>query len=138
MADKDLHNNVKQAIAFNGATLSTDTTTNGNIIDTQYFHSVEFILQVNARSAGTVTPLIQDGNDPALTDAAAVDDTFLLGTEAAAALNTANSSSRIGYIGKKRYVRLCAVTTGTANLYFSSVAVKGHPSTAPTDLTSIA
>lgn len=132
MASQDLHFNVKEVIAFNGATISTDTTTVGNIIDTQFFEALEFIMQVNARSAGTVTPLIEDGDDSSLTDAAAVADDFLLGTEAGAAIAAANTSSRIGYVGKKRYVRLSFVSTGTANLYASAVSVKGYPHTAPT------
>lgn len=137
MSSKDLHNNVLQRIAFNGATINTDATTAGNIIDTQFYESIEFVLQVNAWSAGTVTPLIQDGNSSTLTDAAAVTDDFLLGAETAAALNAANTSSRIGYVGKKRYVRLSAVSTGTANLYFSAMAILGNPHDAPTDLNSL-
>lgn len=137
MSSKDLHNNVLQRIAFNGATINTDTTTAGNIIDTQFYESIEFVMQVNAYTLGTVTPLIQDGDSSTLTDAAAVSDTFLLGTEAAAALTAANTSSRIGYVGKKRYVRLSAVTTASANLYFSALAILGNPHNAPTDLNSL-
>lgn len=141
MASQDLHNNVLQAIAFNGATIATDTTTVGNIIDTQYFEALEFILQVNARTLGTITPLVQDGEDSLLADATAVADQFLIpsvGAEANAAISTANTATRLGYVGKKRYVRLSLVSTLTANLYASALAVKAHPHTAPTDQTDLA
>lgn len=141
MASQDIHNNILQAIALNGQTIATDTTTVGNIIDTQYFEALEFIVQVNARSAGTVTPLIEDGDNSALSDAAPVSDQFLIpsiNAEANAAISTANTASRVGYVGKKRYARLSLVSTGTANLYASALAVKGHPHTAPTDQTDLA
>jgi hypothetical protein len=133
MASQDIHYNVQQITAFNGATINTDTTTAGNIIDTQFYEAIEFTIQTNAWTTGNITPLLTEGDDPALTDGVAVDAAFLLGSYADAVLNAANESSRIGYVGKKRYVRLSLVSAGSANLYASSMAILGHPHTAPTD-----
>ncbi len=126
MARYDIKSDILQVIAFEGATISSDTTTDGEIIDMQGYNSVVFILQTGAVSAGDVTALIQDGDASNLSDASDVTDTFLSGTEASTLIDAANTTTRIGYVGKKRYVRLSAVSDNSANLYFSSIAVKGH------------
>lgn len=115
MPSIDLKNNIDERVALNIQAISTDTTTNGVIIDTQGYESVTFIFQAGTLSDGTYTPLIQDGDDSGLSDAAAVSDTFLIGTESAAALDTSNTVSRIGYVGKKRYVRFNAVSASTSS-----------------------
>ena len=135
MASKGLHHNVKQYIAFNGATINTDTTTNGNVIDTQFFYGVEFFFQVNARVAGTVTLNVQESDTTTSGDFTDVAPQFLLGSEENTALSTANSSARIGYVGQKRYVRIQVISTSSANLYASALAVLSYPSHAPTDTT---
>lgn len=132
MASVDLHNKIQERNALNFQTIASDTTTAGVIIDTLSFESVEFILKTGAVTAGDVTALIEDGDDAGLSDAAAVADQFLLGTEAATILNAANGNSRIGYNGKKRYVRLSAVTDNSANLEVGAIAVLGAPLDAPT------
>lgn len=133
MSKYDLHNNILQKVARNTAAISSDTTTAGIIIDTQGFESLEFLLHTGARTDGTFTPLIEHGDDPSLSDAAAVDDADLLGTEAGAALAAANSSSRIGYRGSKRYVRLSVVSSGvTSGATVGATAILGHPHLAAT------
>lgn len=129
MPQFDSHNNILQAVALNPATIATDTTTDGNIIDTLGFQSVEFIVYCGTRTDGTYTPLIKDGADSGLSDAAAVDDAYLLGTEAAAALSASNTAKRIGYKGNKRYVRLSIVSTSTTSGCTSvgAIAILGHP-----------
>lgn len=113
---KDLHNHIKPAVAFNPATISSSTTTAGNIIDTLGYGSVEFILTSGTRTDGTFTPLIEEGDDPALGDNVAVDDANLFGTEAGAALSASNSVKRVGYrVGNKRYVRLSYVSSGVTS-----------------------
>ena len=134
MASKDLHDNILSKNGCNGGTISSATTTTGVIIDTQFFEAIEFILRVDAWSVGTASIHLEDGNDPALADAAAVDPTFELGTEANTAIAAANTTSRIGYSGKKRYVRADIVTVGgSVSLYAGISAILGFPHTAPTD-----
>ena len=77
---------------------------------------------------------IADRSNSALSDAAAVPDEFLLGTEAGASFqfDDDNEVRKIGYIGPKRYVRLTitpAANTGNADI--SAVAVLGCGRTAP-------
>lgn len=132
--NQDLHNNVVTKVALNGQTINSATTTQGNIIDTQYYNALEFVIGVDAYTSGTVTPLIEEGDQANLSDAAAVDANYILGDYASVAgvLIAANTQSRLGYIGVKRYVRLSLVTTGSVNLYAKASAVMGHPHTAPT------
>lgn len=125
MSSKDLKNDISALVALDTQAISSDTTTAGNIIDTAGFESATFVLQAGAVSAGDVQALIEDGDDSGLSDAAAVADDFLIGTEADTNISTANGIARIGYVGKKRYIRLSAVTDNTANLTVGSAVVLG-------------
>jgi len=122
---RDMKTLIKNVKAFAPAVVSTDATTAGEIIDTKGFESITFLLQ-GTITAGDITPLIQDGDDAALGDAANVVDDFLIGTEAAAKLITTTTESKIGYVGKKRYVRLSAVSANSCNIVFACQAVLGN------------
>jgi hypothetical protein len=133
---KDLYSITKELVALNPATISSSTTTSGAIIDLQGYEGVMFVLQTGARTDGTYTPLIQEGDDSGLSDAAAVADADLLpsgtGQEASAAIAAANSVSKIGYRGTKRYVRLQVVsTTVTSGAIVGGTAILGFPTNAP-------
>jgi hypothetical protein len=131
MSSIDSKNNVSNLNGLTPATIATNTTTAGEIIDTKGFESLSFLNRASDYTDGTYTPLIEDGEDSGLSDAAAVTDTFLIGTEANAALS-ADGVSKIGYIGKKRYVRLSYVSTSTTTgATLDSVAVLGDPIKAP-------
>ena len=133
---KDLHNNISPAVALDTTAIGSDTTTAGNIIDLQGFNSVEFVILSGTLTDGNYTPLIEDGDDSGLSDAAAVADAELLGTEAAAAFAAASDDDavkRIGYIGNKRYVRLSIVSASTSSGgTLSAIAVRGHAADGPT------
>ncbi len=119
-------------VALNTAAITTNTTTNGVIIDTQGYNALTLILTMGARTDGTFTPNVQHGDDPALADAATVDATDLVGTPALAVLNTANSVKKIGYVGNKRYVRLQQVSTSvTSGATVGATAILGRPSVGP-------
>lgn len=112
------------AVALNGATIATDTTTNGVAFDTKGFEAITFVYRLGARTDGTFTPLIEDSDDNITF--AAVDDAYLTVTEASCALNTANTVSKIGYVGKKRYVRPSVVSASTTSgAHVSAIAIKG-------------
>lgn len=131
---RDLHNNIKTEVARNIGAISSNTTTAGNIIDLQGYHSVEFIILSGTITDGTFTPLLQEGDAANLSDAAAVADSDLLGTEAAATFISTddNTVKKLGYIGGKRYVRLSIVTTGvTSGGTISAIAVKSNASDRP-------
>jgi hypothetical protein len=130
----DIHNETTPEVALTSQTISTDTTTAGEIIDTQGFAAIEFIMQSGTLTDGTYTPLIQDGDDSALSDAAAVADTFLTNTEASAAFAATDDDAvkAIGYVGHKRYVRLNIVSASTSSGgVLAAVVVKGAQFTKP-------
>lgn len=137
MAAQDLFNNVKLITALYPRTIATDTTTAGAIIDTKGFNSVLFGVQTGtlANSDGDYTVLIEDGDDSGLSDAAAVADTYLLGTESGASFTADTDDaklSKVGYIGNKRYVRLSIVSTNTTNgQVIGALCALGHPQDAP-------
>lgn len=125
----DQASELSPAVALNTAAISSSTTTAGNIIDTQGFNALTFILSVGARTDGTYTPLIEEGDDSGLSDAAAVADSDLVGTEAGAVISAANTVKKIGYVGSKRYVRLSVVSTSvTSGATVGATAIKGRPS----------
>ncbi len=134
MAQSDLHNNLEKAVALNVTAISSDTTTNGNIIDMQGFDSLEFFILSGTLTDGSYAVLIQHGDDSGLSDAADVADDYLLGTEAGAAFVAAddNEVHKIGYVGDKRYVRLSIVSTSTSSGgTLGAVAIKGHGENKP-------
>lgn len=127
----DLHDNCEVANAFDSATISTNATTDGEIIDIAGYHGLEFVLKSAAITDGTYTVVLAHGDADDLSDAATVGAADLLGSIAFAATED-NTPKRVGYIGKKRYVRLSVVSAGTSSGgVFDGVAVKFSPNHAP-------
>lgn len=123
MSSVDLKNNISVRNALNIAAISTNTTTAGVEIDTQGFEALTFVIETGARTDGTVTPLIQE-SDTSGSYSGSVGDDDLVGLEVDAALSTAQSRSRIGYVGHKRYVRLSLVSTSvTTGLTAGATAI---------------
>jgi hypothetical protein len=139
MPQRDIHNTVKTAVALDIQTISTNTTTAGNIIDTQGYEGVEFILLSDTITDGVYTPSIVAGDNSSLTDGVAVPIQYLIGTTkvidtlasqrpsydspSVAAIADAtfslaadsNKSKRIGTVTPYRYVRLNIASTGTSS-----------------------
>ena len=128
MASQDLHNNIDERVALATQLINTDTTTAGVIIDTAGFESLEFLMQAGVVTAGDVTLIMQDGDDSALSDVATVADAFRLGDLVTL---DATGITRVGYVGKKRYVRVSAVTDNSGNLTVGAAAVLSNPHSAP-------
>lgn len=138
MAKFDLHNNIAPKRGISPAAAVTDNTAIvSQIVDTRGFGSVEFLLLTGSLADvdATFTVLVEDGDAANLSDAAAVADAELLGTEVLAAplFSDDDKVFKIGYIGNKRYVRV-TVTPGanTGNVFVSGVWVLGHPILAAT------
>jgi hypothetical protein len=128
---RDLANNIKNLNAFTPATISTDATTQGIIIDRDGFESLTFAFRASSYTDGDYLPLVEDGDEANLSDAVAVDDDFLIGTEAGATLS-ANGESKIGYNGGKRYIRISFVSSGTTTgATLDAVAILGHARSNP-------
>ena len=115
--DTDLHNNITPTVAFAPQALSGTSDLTGETIDTKGYSAVEFILSTDAIAAGSLDAqlLVQEGDEDDLSDAAAVADAFLIGTEADTAIAETDdkASKRIGLRITKRYCR--ANLTVTAN-----------------------
>lgn len=114
------------------------------IIDLQGFEGALIIVTAGAIADGSgavtlYTFELKEGDDAALSDAAAVADADLLGIEPSfeaitGAEHEENESKSFGYIGTKRYLRVDLVavpTTPGVGGTFSAVVVKGRPRHAP-------
>lgn len=134
MSKHDIHNGLLARVALNTAAITSNTTTNGtNIIDTQGYSGLEFLMTVGARTDGTFSMTIQHGDASDLSDATTVDASDLLGTTAQTAANTAQTQKRIGYVGNKRYVRANVVSTSvTSGATVGVAALLGRPTVGPT------
>ena len=132
MASRDLHSNINAVLALKHTAISANGATNGEIIDTLGFGSVEFVIQSGTLTDGTYTPSLTVGDAANLSDGIAA--TKLLGTIAGATFAATDDDTvkRIGYSGHRRYVRLtitaASVTSGGAMM---ATAVLGHPMTGP-------
>lgn len=143
----DLHNNIKASRGISPAAATTDNTAFvSQILDTAGFGSAEFvgIMGSIADADVTFTLLVEHGDAANLSDAAAVADEHLLGTEAgtvtagAAASGGApgfaddNKTFKIGYIGPKRYVRATLTpANNSGNIFCAGVWLQGHPRVKP-------
>jgi hypothetical protein len=121
------------------AAVTDNTAYVSQIVDTLGYGSVEFLilLGANTDSDATFAVLFEDGDDSSLTDHTAVDDAFLLGTEALAGFTAAdddNKVKKIGYSGPKRYCRVTITPTGnnSGNIFIAAAWLLGHPHSAPT------
>lgn len=131
MASHDFYHDCQVTSAFNSATISSDTTTNGVIVDTAGFEALTFSVQSGAITDGAYTVTMSHGDDSSLSDADAVPSDEVLGS-IAFALAEDNTAKRIGYIGKKRYVRISIVSTSTTSGgVFAATAIRSVPHSAP-------
>lgn len=127
---RDLANSlaVRRAISPAAAAQTDNTAIVSQIIDLAGFQAVMFAIMAGnlADADATFTALLEHGDASNLSDAAAVPDSQLIGTEAAASFTFAddNAVKKLGYVGPKRYLRLTitpANNTGAA--IFSAVAI---------------
>ena len=135
---QDLHNTIKCSLAEPpvAALTNLDTAFVSTILDTSGFGSNEYvgILGTNTDANATFVVLVEDGDDSALADNAAVADAYLLGVEAMG-LDFADDNKvfKIGYSGTKRYVRVTVTPSGnnSGDVFFAAVWIQGHPTELP-------
>lgn len=134
---KDLFNRIHPLRVLSPAVITDNTAQVGQIIDRQGFNSVTYLILAGtlADADATFTVLLEDGDAANLSDAAPVDDRYLLGTEVLAGFqfDDDNEPRKLGYIGNKRYSRLTITPSGnTGNAPLAVIAVMGHPAVGPT------
>lgn len=136
---RDLVNNIDPVGNAAGViTVADNTAIVSAIVDLQGADSGTFIIGTGtlADADATFTVLVEDGDDSALADAAAVADTYLLGTEADAGFTFAEDGAarKIGYVGPKRYIR-CTVTpaNNTGSAPVAVLGIRGHLGDAPSE-----
>lgn len=129
---QDLHHDCRGRVGKTLSTISTNTATNGSIIDLQGFEAVEWFVMSGTVTDGVYVLSIQEGDDSGLSDAAAPDAAYVLGAGTDFVAADDNVVKRIGYIGNKRYARVVITSTGvTSGGAFSAVAVVASPLHAP-------
>jgi hypothetical protein len=105
----ELHNNVKFSRAISPVSVADTTPLVSQILDTANFGANELAIATGsiADADATFTVLIEEGDAANLSDASAVADADLLGTETQAGFqfDDHNETRKIGYIGAKRYLR---------------------------------
>lgn len=139
MAMRDLTNNlhVRQAIAPVAAR-TDNTAIVSSIIDIKDYDSLMFAISIgtNTDADVTFTVLVEEGDVSNLSDAAAVADADLNGTEALAGFQFDDDTEarKIGYRGSKRYVRLTITpaNNGAGNIFVAALAILGHSHILPT------
>lgn len=135
---RDLANHIEVRRAISPAAATTDNTPFvSQIIDLAGFQSVVFaiILGGLADADATFTVLVEHGNEANLSDAAAVPDSGLTGTEASAGFkfDDDNKVRKIGYVGGKRYVRLTVTpANNSGNVFLSAAALLSGTRYGPT------
>jgi hypothetical protein len=136
---RDLHNNIDVKRGLSPIAAGTDNSPYvSQIVDRLGYDSVEFIMLIGANTDtnATFAVLFEDGDAANLSDHAAVDDKYLLGTEALASFDFSddNDLRKIGYVGSKRYCRVTITPSGndSGNIFIAGCWLLGHPRIAPT------
>lgn len=129
---RDLANHIEVRRAISPAAATADNTPFvSQILSVAGFSSVMFAIALGAiaDADATFTVLVEHGDQANLSDAAAVPDTQLTGTEAAAGFkfDDDNKVRKIGYVGSKAYVRLTVTpVNNTGNVFLSAIAILSY------------
>jgi hypothetical protein len=134
---RDLMNTVHPKVGITPATPTDNTAQVGPIIDKLGYDSLTYLLGFGtlADADATFTVLLEHGDVADLSDAVAVPDTDLIGTEALAGFTFAADGGcrKLGYAGNKRYVRMTVTPVNNAGAApMAAIALLGHPSISPT------
>jgi hypothetical protein len=134
---RDLFNSVHPVRCISPVSVADNTAQVGQIIDRKGYESLTFLIALGslADADATFTVLLEEGDQANLSDAAAVADADLIGTEALAGFTFAddNEVRKLGYRGNKRYARLTITPANNASAaLIGAIALLGHPMIAPT------
>ena len=134
---RDIINGLHPLRAISPVVIADNTAAVSQIIDVRGYESLGFLISTGdlADADATFTVLVEHGDAANLSDAAAVPDSQLIGTEVLAsfAFGDDNETRKIGYIGPKRYVRLTITPAGNSgNAPICAIAVLGNAHQQPT------
>lgn len=134
---KDLMNKIDVKRVISPVSVADTTAQVGQIIDRQGFDGLTYLIATGsiADVDATFTVLLEEGDVSNLSDAAAVADADLIGTEVLAAFqfDDDNECRKLGYKGSKRYTRLTITPVANASAaVIAAVAVLSAPAVAPT------
>ena len=135
---RDLANHIELRRAISPAAAVADNTPFvSQIIDRTGFEQLVFAIQLGALADADATfaVLLEHGDASNLSDAAAVPDAQLTGTEASAGFTFAddNKVRKLGYVGTKRYTRLTITpANNTGNVFLSATAILASARYSPT------
>lgn len=137
MPSRDLLNYVNPKVAIVPQVVADNTVAKSGAIDVSGYESVTFLIETGtlADADATFTVTIKDGADSTQTNHTAVDDAFLLGTEALASFVFSDDSKcfKIGYVGGKKYVSIeIAPANNAGNAPIAAICLLGHPKSMPT------
>jgi len=132
--NKDLHNNIENRSALNNSNITSNTTTNGNTIDTKGYESIEFLIQTGVITDGSYAVQVFEGDQSNMSDEAQVAAGNILGTIPTLISTDDNVVKRFGVkMGTKRYMRLKVVSSGvTTGGNMEAQVLLGTPLQAPT------
>ena len=133
---RDQSSDLKIAKSVVPVVVTDNTAQVGAIVDHAGFNSATYAIETGTLSDAdtVVTALLEHGDQANLSDAAAVPDEQLIGTEAGASPTFADDGEtrKLGYIGGKRYSRLTLTpANNTGNIPIAAVCVLGNPRKGP-------
>ena len=132
----DLMNKLDLKRAISPAAAATDNTAFvSEILDTQGYDGIMLAILTGALADAdaTFTVLLEEGDAANLSDATAVADADLNGTEALASFTFAddNEMRKLGYVGSKRYIRATITPAANSGNAFVAATWVLRPETAP-------
>ena len=136
MPTRDIRSNLESKVVQRD-TITTNTTTDGFIIDTSDFDGgIVFNFSCTSFSAGTFTPLLEESDVNTFGgEESAIADENMQGTEAGAALTAVTAEgdviNSIGIVGTKKFVRSTIVSTGASGNNLIEVTISAVPEVAP-------
>jgi hypothetical protein len=137
---RDFMNRLDMRRAVSPAAAGTDNTAIvSQIIDTAGYEGLVFAINIGANTDANATFAVtmDHGDQPNLSDAAAVPANKITGSLALAGFTAANDDNKlrkVGYVGSKRYVRLTITPTGNdaGNIFVDVIALLFGARYAPT------
>lgn len=136
---KDMFNMIKLVRALSPVNVGGNVAQVSQIVDRAGFDACTFAILTGGLTDAdaTFTVLLEEGNVSNLSDAAAVADADMIGTESGASFTFSddNQQRKLGYKGNKRYLRLTITpannAAATAGTVIAAVAILGSPRTLP-------